>query len=142
VDRALPSGRAGGPVGPEPLGASQPQALIPSADAALIKKLEGDPGRLTVGEIWKAADRIRDLSDALNLALAWLVQYEPGDSRAVSNEFVAMAAVLCDNSDDDCRSVIASAIEARRAADSEAGAVEDESAAPKADAQQNPEPSQ
>jgi len=53
-----------------------------------------------------------------------------------------MAAVLCDNSDDDCRSVIASAIEARRAADSEAGAVEDESAAPKADAQQNPEPSQ
>jgi hypothetical protein len=34
------------------------------------------------------------LRNALALALCYLSQYESGDSRAVSNEFVAMAAVL------------------------------------------------
>lgn len=33
------------------------------------------------------------LSKALNLALLYLARLEPGDSRAVSDEFVAMAAV-------------------------------------------------
>lgn len=43
--------------------------------------------------------RIAALEAALNLALEILVKFEPGDSRAVSNEFVAMAAVAC-NLDD------------------------------------------
>jgi hypothetical protein len=35
----------------------------------------------------------RDLRRALQLAVRMLAPYEPGDSRAVSDEFVALAAV-------------------------------------------------
>lgn len=43
-------------------------------------------------EMYKA--RIAELSGALELALALLGKFEPGDSRAVSDHFVAMAAIL------------------------------------------------
>lgn len=42
-------------------------------------------------EMYKA--RIAELSDALELALAILIKLEPPDSRAVSDHFVAMAAI-------------------------------------------------
>jgi hypothetical protein len=55
-----------------------------------------------------AGPRIADLELALGLALDWLIQYEPGDSRAVSNEFVAMASILAGIPDriDECRKII------------------------------------
>lgn len=51
--------------------------------------------------------RIADLELALDLALNWLGEQEPGDSRAVSNEFVAMAAIRCEQDNlEECRSII------------------------------------
>lgn len=48
---------------------------------------------------------------ALGLALLMLHQYEPGDSRAVSDEFVAMAAIHSDaNTLDDCIEIVQCAI--------------------------------
>jgi len=47
----------------------------------------------------RAADRIEALDAALGLALERLGAMEPGDSRAVSDEYVAMAAVACDLDD-------------------------------------------
>lgn len=44
-----------------------------------------------------------DLSIALELAVGMLAPYEPGDSRAVSNEFVALACVV---SGDACEKVM------------------------------------
>lgn len=38
--------------------------------------------------------RIEELTAALDLALSYLAPRERGDSRAVSNEFVSMAAIL------------------------------------------------
>lgn len=49
---------------------------------------------------------ISDLREALGLALAYLSRFEPGDSRAVSDEFVAMAAVQCGIGDDACMAII------------------------------------
>jgi hypothetical protein len=43
--------------------------------------------------------RIADLELALEFALSRLIHDEPGDSRAVSNEFVAMAGILADLDD-------------------------------------------
>jgi hypothetical protein len=56
--------------------------------------------------------READLELALDLALRWLFPHEPPDSRAVSNEFVAMAAIFCGQADnlDECRSIIRDAI--------------------------------
>jgi hypothetical protein len=52
-------------------------------------------------------DRIADLELALDLALAWLGEQEPGDSRAVSNEFVAMASIRCEATRlNECRNII------------------------------------
>jgi len=54
--------------------------------------------------------RIADLEQALSLALDILIQHEPADSRAVSDEFVSMTAVLCDLSDlSSAREIIAKA---------------------------------
>lgn len=41
----------------------------------------------------KLVARIEALEAALGLALGYLIQSEPGDSRAVSDEFVAMAMI-------------------------------------------------
>lgn len=62
----------------------------------------------------QAAERITDLEQALNLALAWLIRLEPGDSRAVSNEFVAMSAIQCGQTErlNECRQIIAAGIKA------------------------------
>ncbi len=51
------------------------------------------------------------LQKALDLALAILVRFEPGDSRAVSDEFVAMASVAAGNENDACLEIIARAME-------------------------------
>jgi hypothetical protein len=48
----------------------------------------------------------RDLEEALKLAVGLLAPLEPGDSRAVSNEFVALAAVQCGMATDDVMQVI------------------------------------
>ena len=51
------------------------------------------------------------LRRALSLALKWLIQYEPGDSRAVSDEFVAMAAIEAGLGDASCDAIISAALE-------------------------------
>lgn len=53
-----------------------------------------------------APDAVRE---ALELALGILGRMEPGDSRAVSNEFVAMAAVASGDTSDRVMAVIRSA---------------------------------
>ncbi len=63
--------------------------------------------------------RIADLTAALELALAKLIKLEPPDSRAVSDEYVAMAAVHAggDIVNDEARQIIAEGL-AREAAQS------------------------
>jgi hypothetical protein len=68
--------------------------MIESYDAT-IRKLRTDVGQLQA---------------ALDLALSWLAPHEPGDSRAVSPEFVAMAAVASGAADDACMTVIHDAL--------------------------------
>lgn len=60
-------------------------------------------------------ERVRDLEQALKLALAWLAPHEPGDSRAVSDEFVAMASISCGLTNQECRDIIAAALTALNA---------------------------
>jgi hypothetical protein len=56
-------------------------------------------------------ERVADLELALDLALNQLSEFEPGDSRAVSNEFVAMAAIRCEaGSLSECRDIIRAAL--------------------------------
>lgn len=57
-------------------------------------------------------ERLReaDLTLALDLACRTLGDQEPPDSRAVSNEFVAMFSILCDKTNDECRDIIRAAI--------------------------------
>lgn len=47
---------------------------------------------------------------ALKLAVQMLSEFEPGDSRAVSNEFVALAAVECELVDDKVMDCIKAAL--------------------------------
>lgn len=56
--------------------------------------------------------RVSRLERALNLALEILGKFEPGDSRAVSNEFVAMAAVSAGHEDTGVMSIIDDALRA------------------------------
>lgn len=60
---------------------------------------------------------------ALALALCYLLQFEPGDSRAVSNEFVAMQAVLSGDTSGEVMPIIEAAL---AVAEREAGLCEDE----------------
>ncbi len=64
----------------------------------------------------EAAARIEALNSALELALGYLIEDEPGDSRLVSDEFVAMAVVLDGHDATDCLPIIKAAIASRRAA--------------------------
>ena len=50
------------------------------------------------------------MKDALDLALAMLIEHEPPDSRAVSNEFVAMASVASGDASEDVMEVIDNAL--------------------------------
>lgn len=54
--------------------------------------------------------RTEQLQAALDLALCRLIRFEPGDSRAVSGEFVAMAAVACDCVNDAALRIIKDAL--------------------------------
>lgn len=56
--------------------------------------------------------RIAELSGALELALARLIKFEPPDSRAVSDEFVAMAVILAggDIVNDESRKIVKAAL--------------------------------
>lgn len=67
------------------------------------------------GSLFLEAAELVDNSEkyklALELALILLHRYEPGDSRAVSDDFVAMAAILSDaNTSDDCVDLIRQSI--------------------------------
>ena len=59
----------------------------------------------------EAAKRIEQLKNALSVALGMLAPYEPGDSRAVSDEFVALATVECEIDDEASWVVINAALE-------------------------------
>jgi len=50
------------------------------------------------------------LRKALALALCYLAQFEPGDSRAVSNEFVAMSSVLAGHTSGEVMPIIEAAL--------------------------------
>ena len=59
-------------------------------------------------------ERIVDLESALRLALHILWGFEPPDSRAVSDEFVAMAAVLANCANNESMQIIADGMEVER----------------------------
>lgn len=59
----------------------------------------------------KMEQRERNLTEALNLALDILQPMESGDSRAVSDEYVAMASVFCGIEDDKSMAVIRKRLE-------------------------------
>ncbi len=67
-------------------------------------------------DINRAADVIRAQAKALDLALCYLGKFEPGDSRAVSNEFVAMAAIATGDFNDDCIAIVDAAAAVIKAA--------------------------
>lgn len=58
------------------------------------------------------AERVADLELALGWALGILIKFEPGDSRAVSDEFVAAAAIHCSVNERlvECRDILAKAL--------------------------------
>lgn len=55
--------------------------------------------------------QIKDLRDALSLAVNMLAPYEPGDSRAVSDEFVALASVVSGDTSGEVMPIIRAALE-------------------------------
>jgi hypothetical protein len=65
-----------------------------------------DHMNLAAEALTAASQREAALREALGLALAMLFPHEPPDSRCVSNEFVAMAAVLSDDMSERVMSVI------------------------------------
>lgn len=68
----------------------------------------GEPWRDHLGDnlIFAMATRIEHLQKALGLCTATLAQLEPGDSRCVSDQFVAVAAVEAGCEDDRSLEVI------------------------------------
>lgn len=72
--------------------------------------------RLTLDEMkvfgYKA--RIAELAGALELALCYLAQYEPNDSRVVSDEYVAMSAIAAGGAivNDEAREIVKTRLEA------------------------------
>lgn len=61
--------------------------------AGFLNKL-ADACRRAAIRVERPSKREEDLEEALDLALRMLVKYEPEDSRAVSDEYVAMAALI------------------------------------------------
>jgi hypothetical protein len=59
--------------------------------------------------VW-ASERIVELENAFGLALNWLIKHEPPDSRAVSDEFVAMSAIQAGFGDAECSKIVARAL--------------------------------
>lgn len=72
---------------------------------SLMQKSADEIERLRVDN-----QRVGDLQKALNLALRYLFAHEPGDSRAVSDEFVAMCAVSSNCVNEQCRQIIERAL--------------------------------
>ena len=76
--------------------------------------LEAHVSNITARQALAQSDveRIADLELALSWALGVLIQFEPGDSRAVSNEFVAAAALQgqCGNERQECRDILTQAL--------------------------------
>jgi hypothetical protein len=71
--------------------------------------------REAADEIERLRAEIADMGavhKALELALCWLAAHEPGDSRAVSDEFVAMTAILSNCANDHCVPIIERALAA------------------------------
>lgn len=67
-------------------------------------------------------NRIADLELALDYALRLLVIFEPGDSRALSNVFVSMVAILCNVTNEESRQILRAAIAEDERILAEAGA--------------------
>ena len=65
------------------------------------------------------AERNSDLQLALDYALGVLEHYEPKDSRAMSDEFVSMAAIACDCANEECRQILTRATAAMKKDDGE-----------------------
>lgn len=65
------------------------------------------------------SSRYNDVKEALNLALIILGRDEPSDSRAVSNEYVAMISAGTGGHNDECRQIIRNAISRLDAQDRE-----------------------
>lgn len=84
-----------------------PEGLVTRAE--MVRPLLNDNGSCA-NHLLLAGRTIQRLSAALELALVRLCPSEPGDSRAVSDEFVAMAAVLTGRADEDCVKIIRDAL--------------------------------
>lgn len=56
-----------------------------------------------------------ELKQALDLAVCMIMKHEPGDSRAVSNEAVALCAVSCGDTSEAVMKVIHDALEREKA---------------------------
>ena len=78
-----------------------------------------DEGAFPVRYLWP--DQVAALAPALHLATCMLANFEPGDSRAVSNEFVALACVDIGDVRPEVMKVINDALDVERAKMSEAG---------------------
>jgi hypothetical protein len=59
--------------------------------------------RATIAALQSEIARMRD---ALEMAVGMLAPFEPGDSRAVSNEFVALASIVCGNDNEECWRIV------------------------------------
>lgn len=53
---------------------------------------------------------MNEIKEALDLAVCMIMKHEPGDSRAVSNEAVALCAVSCGFTDEPVMKVIRDAL--------------------------------
>jgi hypothetical protein len=80
-------------------------------DALLVERYNAFNERRLKGEIPTERGH-RD--KALDLAVCLLGKYEPPDSRAVSDVFVALAAVSCGNDNQECWDIIDRALEMER----------------------------
>lgn len=76
------------------------------AEAVAILEYRGDLVRNLSDPIRDAAQEMADVREALDLALEILGQREPTDSRAVSDEYVAMAAAGTPHHNDKGREII------------------------------------
>lgn len=95
-------------------GVSKIAAALRLEDEAAAARNLGAGGQTTLGEAGitltppePAGDAETDRAQALRLAVEYLGRQEPGDSRAVSNEFVAMAAASCGIQNEEGRAIIA-----------------------------------
>jgi hypothetical protein len=85
-----------------------------SADDSALSRSSWKPSRAHAegarNDLLWASERIVKLENALALALNWLIKNEtrePPDSRAVSDEFVAMAAIQAGHGDSECEKMTA-----------------------------------